>query len=235
MMPRVTPATRALLAEVVGTFFFFSVGAGAILANDASGGQVGLVGIALAHGLALSIAVSMFGATSGGHFNPAVSFALAVGGAFPWPRVVPYWVAQLAGGILAGVFALAAYPEKSRLATHLGTPAVAAGVSDASAILVEGVLTLFLALAVYGTAVSPTAPRIAGFGIGLTVMVDILAGGPLTGAAMNPARYFGTGIPALFFDRWWVYVAGPLAGGLVGGLLWRYAFAPSVEAVSTRR
>ena len=230
-----TATTRSLLAEFVGTFFFFSIGAGAIIANDVSGGQVGLIGVALAHGLALAVVVSMFGPTSGGHFNPAVSFALAVGGAFPWPRVLPYWIAQLAGGILAGLFALAVYPEKSRIATHLGTPAVAAGVSDAAAILLEAGLTLFLVLAVFGTAVSPSAPRIAGFGIGLTVLVDILAGGPLTGAAMNPARYFGTGIPALFFERWWVYVVGPLGGGLLGGLLWRYAFAPVVPAVSTQR
>jgi len=231
----VTPTTRALLAEVVGTFFFFSIGAGAIIANDVSGGQVGLIGIALAHGLALAVAVSVFGPISGGHFNPAVSFALAIGGAFPWSRVIPYWVAQLVGGILAGLFALAVYPERSRMATHNGTPAVAVGVSDPVAILLEAGLTLFLVLAVFGTAVSRTAPRIAGFGIGLTVLVDILAGGPLTGAAMNPARYFGTGIPGLFFEHWWVYVIGPLVGGLVGGLLWRYAFAPSLQPVSTQR
>ena len=234
MMPPVNATTRALLAEFVGTFFFFSIGAGAILA-DASGGGGGLVAIAFAHGLALAIAVSIFGPISGGHFNPAVSFGVAVGGAFPWSRVVPYWVAQLAGGILAGLLALAVYPEKARVATHLGTPSVAAGVNDVAAILIEAALTLFLVLAVFGTAVSPTAPRIAGFGIGLTVLVDILAGGPLTGAAMNPARYFGTGIPALFFDRWWVYVIGPLAGALVGGVLWRFAFAPTTAAVSTQR
>ena len=230
-----TPTSRALLAEVVGTFFFFSLGAGAILANDASGGQVGLIGIAFAHGIGLAIAVSIFGPSSGGHFNPAVSFALAIGGAFPWPRLIPYWVAQLAGGVLAGLFALAVYPERSRAATHLGTPAVAAGVSDAVAILVEAGLTVLLVLAVFGTAVSPTGPRIAGFGIGLTLLASILAGGPLTGAALNPARFFGTGIPALFFERWWVYVIGPLGGGLVGGLLWRYAFTPPADGVSGRR
>ena len=230
-----TPTTRALLAEVVGTFFFFSVGAGAIIANDASHGQVGVVGIALAHGVALAVAVSIFGTTSGGHFNPAVSFALAVGGAFPWARVVPYWLAQLVGGVLAGLFARVVYPEASAAATHLGTPAVAPGVSDVAAIVLEAGLTLFLVLAVFGTAVSPTAPRIAGFGIGLTVMVDILAGGPITGAAMNPARYFGTAIPAGFLERWWVYVIGPLGGALVGGALWRATFAPTTAAVSTQR
>jgi MIP family channel proteins len=234
MMRGVTATTRALLAEVVGTFFFFTIGAGAILA-DASGGGSGLVGIALAHGLALAVAVSIFGPTSGAHFNPAVSLALALGGAFRWDRLIPYWIAQLGGGVLAGVVLLAAFPEKARALTHLGTPSVAPGVSDPAAVLVEGVLTSFLALAVFGTAVSPTAPRIAGFGIGLTVLVDILAGGPITGAAMNPARFFGTAIPALFFDHWWVYVVGPLAGGAAGGLLWRYAFAPTVAAVSTQR
>ena len=235
MMPRVTPTTRALAAEVVGTFFFFTLGAGAILADALSNGAVGLVGIAVAHGIGLAVAVSIFGVISGAHFNPAVTFAAAVGGAFPWAMILPYWIAQLAGGVLAGVVLRATFPDTVVMVTHLGTPSVASGIGDGTAIVVEAVLTLLLVLAVFGTAISPTAPRIAGFGIGLTVLADILVSGPLTGAAMNPARYFGTGLVVLFFDHWQVYVIGPLAGGLAGGLVWRYAFAPTAAAVSTQR
>lgn len=224
--------TRALLAEAAGTFWFFFIGAGAIIA-DANGSGGGLLAIALAHGLALAVAVSAFGGLSGGHFNPAVTLALAIVGRHPWPRVPTYWIAQLAGGLLAGFalrgifdFALAAIDK-----THLGTPALGNGVSIPVAIGVEALLTIFLVWAVYGTAVSPLAPRIAGFGIGLTVAADILMGGPLTGAAMNPARHVATAIPAAFFDNWYVYWIGPLLGAAIAGLSIRYVFAPPPDLV----
>src|SRR2546428_4098794 len=210
---------RALLAEVCGTFWFFFIGAGSIL-TVASGRGGGLLDVALAHGIALAIAISAFGALSGGHFNPAVTFGLAVAGKHPGARVPTYWAAQLIGGVLAGFalryvfdFAIAAIDK-----THLGTPSLGNGITPLSGIFVEAVLTLFLVWAVYGTAVSPLAPRIAGFGIGLTVMTDILLGGPLTGAAMNPARWFGTAGPARFFRHWYVYWSGPPPGAPGAGL-----------------
>src|SRR5439155_24000753 len=98
---RMTGHVRALLAEVAGTFLFFFVGAGAIIAT----GGDNLVAIALAHGLGLSVAVSAFGGVSGGHFNPAVSFGLAIAGKHPWVRVPTYWIAQAVGALIAG-FAL---------------------------------------------------------------------------------------------------------------------------------
>jgi len=228
-----TGHTRALLAEAAGSFWFMFIGAGAIIA-DANGSGGGLLSIALAHGLALAVAVSAFGGLSGAHFNPAVTFALAIIGRHPWSRVPTYVVAQLAGGLLAGFalrwvfdFALAAIDK-----THLGTPGLANGVSVPVAIGVEALLTIFLVWAVYGTAVSPLAPRIAGFGIGLTVATDILMGGPLTGAAMNPARHVATAVPALFFDNWYVYWIGPLLGAAIAGLSIRYVFAPPPDLVT---
>lgn len=225
---------RALLAEAVGTFFFVTVGAGSMLANEMTDRDIGLVGIALAHGLALAVAVSIFGGISGGHFNPAVSFGLAVARTFPWAQVVPYWAAQLVGGIAGAIVLKVSFAEALARATQLGTPALGKGVDPAVGTFVEAVLTFFLVLAVIGTAVSPAAPRIAGFGIGLAVAVDILMGGPITGAAMNPARHSGPALVAGFFDNWWVYWIGPLLGGLVGGALWRAAFAPAAEAVRLR-
>lgn len=215
-----TQHTRALIAEAAGTFWFFFIGAGAIVAGGS------LLDVALAHGITLAVAVSTFGALSGGHFNPAVTFGLAIAGKHPWSRVPTYVVAQLVGGVAAGFalrwifdFSLAAVDK-----THLGTPALAGPVSPLIGIVIEAFLTLFLVWAVYGTAVSPLAPKIAGFGIGLTVAMDILMGGPLTGAAMNPARHFATAVPAAFFDNWYVYWIGPLLGAAVGGLSIRYAF-----------
>jgi MIP family channel proteins len=219
-----TATVRALAAEALGTFFFVTLGAGAILADAASGGRGGLLAIALAHGVALSVAVSIFGAVSGGHFNPAVTLGVALARKLVWGLVLPYWVAQLVGALAAGVLLRFVFAADVAAVVHLGTPTVAVGYPPTMATLLESVLTFFLLLAVFGTAVAPAAPRIAGFGIGLTVMADILVGGPLTGAAMNPARWFGPAVASFFFDNWWVYRVGPLAGGAVGGLLYRFLF-----------
>jgi MIP family channel proteins len=227
----ITDHGRALIAEAAGTFMFVSVGAGSIVANQMSGGAIGVVGVALAHGLGLAVAVSAFGPISGGHFNPAVTFGLFLADKHPRGRVLTYWAAQLVGGLAAGIFLLIAFQHVPSAidATHLGTPALAAGVNPVSGIVIETVLTLFLLWAVFGTAVSPKAPRIAGFGIGLTVAADILMGGPLTGAAMNPARWAGTAFPARFLTDGYVYWIGPLLGGALGGLSYKYFFSPEGE------
>ncbi|HEV8468068.1 MAG TPA: aquaporin [Candidatus Limnocylindria bacterium] len=217
-----TGHTRALVAEAAGTFMFFFIGAGAIIA----GGD--LVAVALAHGLALSVAISSFGALSGGHFNPAVTFGLAIAGKHPWSRVSTYMTAQAVGALAAG-FALRYafdFDPTGLNRTHVGTPTLGGGVTDLAGIVVEAALTLFLLWAVFGTAVSPRAPRIAGFGIGLMVAADILAGGPITGAAMNPARWLGPAVAAGYYTSWYVYIVGPLLGAAVAGLSYRYVFAP---------
>lgn len=206
---------------------FFFVGAGAIIAT----GGDNLVAIALAHGLGLSVAVSAFGGLSGGQFNPAVTFALAIAGKHPWQRVPTYWIAQGLGALIAG-FALRYafdFDPTALLRTHVGTPGLGANVTDLTAIVVEAILTIFLLWAVFGTAVSPLAPRIGGFGIGLMVAADILGGGPITGAAMNPARWFGTAVPAGFYDHWYVYFIGPLVGAALAGLSYRFVFAPRTD------
>jgi aquaporin TIP len=216
---------RALLAEGAGTFMFFFVGAGAIVATSGDN----LVAIALAHGLGLSVAVSAFGGLSGGQFNPAVTFGLAIAGKHPWARVPTYWAAQAVGGLVAGFALRYAFDfDPSALArTHVGTPGLGPNVTDLTGIVVEAILTIFLLWAVFGTAVSPLAPRIGGFGIGLMVAADILVGGPITGAAMNPARWFSTAVPAGFYDHWYVYFIGPLVGAALAALSYRFVFAPA--------
>ena len=224
--------TRALLAEIAGTFMFFVIGAGAIVTSVAAGSPSNsLLAIALAHGLALAVAVSSFGAISGGHFNPAVTFGLAIARKHPWPRVLTYWAAQLIGALLAGLVLRLFFEPFLAAATqtHLGTPTVSSAVSPVLAIVIEAVLTLFLVWTVFGTAVSPNAPRIAGFGIGLIVTADILIGGPLTGAAMNPARWFGPAVAAGYLTNGAVYIIGPLLGGAVAGLSYLYIFGSPQE------
>ena len=235
-MARTTTVTltghgRALVAEAVGTFMFVSIGAGSIVADVMTNGKIGVVGIALAHGLALAVAVSSFGAISGGHFNPAVTLGLWVAGKHPRARVLTYWGAQAAGALAAGLFLRIAFDHVPAAAdaTKLGTPVLAPGLAILTAIVIELVLTVFLLWAVFGTAVAPNAPRIAGFGIGLTVAADILVGGPLTGAAMNPARWLGPAVAAGFFTNWSVYLIGPLVGSALAGLSYKYLFADRTE------
>ena len=227
-----TEHTRALLAEIAGTFMFFVIGAGSIIATVAAGSPPdGLLAIALANGLALAVTGSIFGAISGGHFNPAVTLGLAVARRHPWSRVPTYWAAQLIGAVLAGlVLRLFFEPYlAAATATHLGTPTVAPAVGVGLAIVIEAVLTLFLVWTVFGTAVSPNAPKVAGFGIGLIVTADTLIGGPLTGAAMNPARHFGPAVVSGYLDNWYVYWIGPFIGAAIAGLSYRYIFASPRE------
>src|SRR5438552_14842014 len=211
---------KPLIAELIGTFAFVFIGAGSIITNTLTQGAIGTLGIALAHGLALSIMITVFAATSGGHINPAVTIAMLV-----TRRIAPllgllYIVAQLVGATLAGLLLRAVYPQAVWQAAQLGTSMLAPGVSFGTGVLVEAALTFFLLLAVFGTAVDPRAPKIGGFGIGLTVAFDILMGGALTGASMNPARTFGPALAGGFWNGWYVYWIGPVAGGVIAGMVY---------------
>lgn len=205
---------RPLVAEFVGVFFLTFAGAGAIVANTYRDGSVGLLGIAAAHGLALAVAVSATMNISGGHINPAITLGLWSVGRIDAKNAGLYVVAQLLGAVAAAFAIRGLYPEMAGTVAALGTPRLASDVSLVQGIVIEAILTFFLAFAVMGTAVDPAAPKIGGFAIGLTVMFGILAGGNMTGAAMNPARAFG---PALASGSWIGHVAywvGPILGAI---------------------
>jgi MIP family channel proteins len=215
---------KPVVAELIGTFGFVFIGAGSIITNILTRGAVGLVGIAFATGLALAIMITIFAATSGGHINPAVTVGFLV-----TRRIAPllgllYIVAQLVGATLAGLLLRVMYPQALWQAALLGTPNLAPGVSFGLGVLIEAILTFFLLLAVFGTAVDPRAPKIGGFGIGLTVFVDILVGGPLTGAAMNPARTFGPALAGGFWQNDLVYWIGPIIGAVIAASIYEYVF-----------
>jgi MIP family channel proteins len=219
---------KQCVAEFIGTFTLIFIGIGAIYNLGSLPGGGGLLGIALAHGLAIAVMVSATGAISGGHLNPAVTFGLLLGGKICPSRSVAYIIAQLAGAT-AAAFLCAHLLGMDAVKT--GTPDIpmnataaaenlAPKVSMGQAIVIEAVLTFFLVFVVYGSAVDARAPKIGGLAIGLTVALDILFGGPLTGAAMNPARTFG---PALVSGHWAnhiVYWVGPLLGGGLAGLIY---------------
>jgi MIP family channel proteins len=223
----------ALVAEAIGTFLFFFVGAGSVVLGDymtANGGTgPGLVGVALAHGLALAVLASALGAVSGAHFNPAVTLAIWIMGRINPLRAALYVVAQLIGALAAGV-ALKAVFADSWQPSNIGTPALGAGITPLLGIGVEAVLTALLVLVVIGTALDPRGPKLGGLAIGLAVAADILVGGPLTGAAMNPARWFGPAVAAGAYANWYVWWIGPAIGAAAAALIYRFALAEQQNA-----
>ncbi len=215
---------KAAVAEFVATFALIFVGAGAVILN--ANGQLDLTGVALAHGLVLAIMVSVTAHISGGLVNPAVAIALWLTGKLPTGRASVLIVAQLAGAI-AGAFLLKfVIPADLFDAGGGGAPALADTIAVGKGILIEAVTTFFLVFAVFGTAVDDRGPfsKTAGLTIGLAIAFDILAFGPYTGAAMNPARWFGPALAAGEFANWYVWILGPVAGAIIAGFLYWSTF-----------
>ena len=205
---------KQCIAEFIGTFALCFVGILAIHHNP------GLLGVALAHGLTIAVMASAFGAISGGQFNPAVSVALFVAGKMDAMRAGAYIVTQLVAATAAGFLIMAVAGDGGRQIVSNGTPDLGATVTQFQGILIEIVLTFFLVVVIFGTAVDSRAPKMGGLAIGLAVVMDILAGGPISGAAMNPARTFGPALASGHWNNHLVYWIGPLVGGALAGLLY---------------
>lgn len=226
---RESTITARLVAEFVGTMALVYIGI-LVLSNGDGGGPVG---VALAHGLTIAALASATMMVSGGHLNPAVTIGIWVGGKIRGGDAVGYIMAQLAGGLTGGLLAQLSLTDTAHSALA-GVPTLGPGVQLATGILVEAILTFLLVFVVYGTGVdSRFGGRIAGLAIGLTVTLDILAGGPITGAAMNPARWLGAALPAQdpsMIDMLVVYTVGPIVGAVAAGLLYSRVLAAKPEA-----
>ena len=219
---------QKLAAEFLGTFALTFFGAGSICVDRflQSSGGVGILGIALAHGLTIAIMVSALGHISGGHFNPAVTVGVWVTKRINTLDAFGYWVVQVAGAIAAAYLLRAVIPDDTWHAVALGTPELARDFPRLSAMVLEAATSFFLVLVVFATAVDERGVfrSIAGFGIGLTISLGILVAGPFTGAALNPARAFGPAVASGHWTSQGVYWVGPLAGGFIAGLLYDSLF-----------
>jgi len=219
---------RPCIAEFIGTFALIFVGIGAI--KTAAG--LDTLAVALAHGLTIAAFVSATMHISGGHLNPAVTFGLVCGGHMTVAAAIRYWIAQLLGATAAALICLYLFDAKVVIS---GTPQLANNFSPVQGILVEAILTFFLVFVVYGTGVDERGRRVAGFAIGSAITLDILFGGPLTGAAMNPARVFGPAVAANFWKDHYVYWLGPMIGGALGGLVYRVFIERNPAPAATAR
>jgi aquaporin TIP len=213
------------IAEFLGTFFLCFAGIAAILsATSTVGGGGGLVAIALAHGIALSVAVNAFGGVSGAHFNPAVTVGVLSVGRIAPGKAVGYIVSQLAGATVAAQLCAIIFPAAAVAQANLGIPLPASWATPSIVVTTEIVLTFLLVVAIFGTAIDTrgAAVKIGGFGIGLTVTFDILAAGPITGASMNPARSFGPAFVQGFWDWHGYYWLAPIIGAVLGALVYQH-------------
>src|SRR3989442_4522610 len=229
---------RRGFAEFVGAFTLIFAGAGSTLAFEKvflspflqGGGSadlasgLALVGIAFANGLAIGVMVSAVGHISGGHFNPAITLGFLLTRRLAGALTLVYWLAQLSAAALAALLLKWIFPMQVRNAAKLGAPGLGHHVTHWQGFVVEIVLTFFLVWVVFATAADPggSFKAIAGLAIGLTITLDILMGGALTGAAMNPARAFG---PELVQHQWknsWVWYAGPVVGAALAALIYEW-------------
>tara|TARA_B100001750_G_C15417111_1_gene550909 strand:+ start:76 stop:735 length:660 start_codon:yes stop_codon:yes gene_type:complete len=212
-------AAQKGLAELIGTFLLTFIGGAAIINGDS-----GLIGIALAHGLTVALVICSLGHISGAHINPAVTIGFLITGKIEAKDGLIYILSQLIGAMLAAYSLKVFVP--GAMEASLGGQSISPNVSIVAAIFIEFVLTFFLVTAIFGTAVDDrgTFSAVAGFGIGLVVTVDILAGGPFTGASMNPARSFGPAIISGTWENQIVYWVGPIIGGAIASLFYNSFF-----------
>ncbi|KAA0228158.1 MIP family channel protein [Fimbriimonadia bacterium ATM] len=228
---------KAGMAEALGVFFLVFVGSSAICMDMHMAGPdrvgFGLLGIALAHGLALAIGVYATAGISGAHLNPAVTVALLVNGKISGSRALTYIVMQIVGAVIAALFVFGMFTKMREGLPWLGTPSypdnplTEGAISMPKAIGIEAILTFLLVMTVLMTAVDAAraAKQLFGLCIGGAVAMAILIGGPYTGAALNPARYFGPAVVSGHVSQMATYIVGPLLGGLAAALLYRFVFA----------
>jgi aquaporin TIP len=215
-------------AEFIGTFALVFIGAGAILAAGPTG-TTELVGVAFAHGLAIAVMVSAVGHISGGHFNPAITLGFLVTGRLNPILAVVYWIAQFGSAIAAA--ALLRWIFDDTFEGNLGSPVLNPAIQPEAGLIIEAILTFFLVWVVFATAADPrgTFKSIAGLAIGFTITMDILMGGPLTGAAMNPARAFGPELISNTWDDFWIWYIGPFAGAVIAAVAYEILYLRPVQ------
>jgi aquaporin NIP len=201
------------IAEFVATFCLVFTGCGAIVIDSVSHGQITHVGVSIVFGLIIATMIYATGHISGAHINPAVTFAFALTRHLPLWRVPLYGVAQVLGAIAAAFLLRGMFGNVSHLGATLPVG------SDGQSFLMELVLTFILMFVIMAVATDDRAVgQAAAIAIGGTVLLDAMFGGPISGASMNPVRSLGPAIASGTFDHLWVYMAGPVAGAVLGAL-----------------
>lgn len=216
-------SARAAIAELVATFALVFIGAGASIT---SGFGLDLTGVALAHGLVLATMIASTAHLGGGLVNPAVSIGLWVAGRLTTSRAVILVVAEILGAVAAAFLLRYLVPGTAFTSASGGTPLVSSAVPAGKAIVIEAACTFFLVFAVFAFAPDRRRPSgtTAAFAIGAVYVFGIMAFGPFTGAAMNPARWLGPALASGSWADWYVWIVGPTSGAIIAAVLFSALF-----------
>lgn len=207
------PFWKCILAEVTGTFFLTLVSAAPVVISALAQHPLDLVAKVVPAGALVASMIYVVGPISGAHFNPAVTLAFCARRAFPWTQVLPYWLAQFAGGLAAAGLLLTMFGNVE----HLGANVAKIGVMQS--FVFEIVLTFLLVTVILGTSQNHrvTGPN-AALAVGMTIVLCGLVGGEVSGGSMNPARSLSPAIVAQYWEAQWIYVLGPALGSLLATL-----------------
>ncbi len=236
---------QKLVAEFLGTALLTLIGAGSVTATQTiaagsgakfSEADLGIISFAFA--FIIMAMIFAIGKISGCHINPAVTIALALTGRVDWLTAIAYIVAQFIGAVVGALGIVAMFSSTAATNSILGVTSFSSPVSPLQAIVAEAIGTFILVFTIYGVAVDPRAPAgWAALGIGLIVAGIIFVVGPVTGAALNPARAFGTTfVQAIFggknfLNQYYVYIIGPVVGGALGAIVYDLLVQPKAVPV----
>ena len=204
------------IAELIGTFALVFCGTGAIVINEISGGAISHIGIAITFGLIVIAMIYAIGDISGAHINPAVTIAFWVSGKFPLNQILPYVIAQFTGAILASGVLKLLFPDTSTMGETLPHG------SAMQSFILEIILSFFLMFVIIQVATgSKEVGIMAGLAIGITVLLEAMFAGPISGASMNPARSFAPALLNLNFEQLWIYIIAPPVGAAMSIFAWK--------------
>ncbi|CAN6230975.1 unnamed protein product [Urochloa humidicola] len=210
------PFIQKIIAEIFGTYFLMFAGCGAVTINASKNGQITFPGVAIVWGLAVMVMVYAVGHISGAHFNPAVTFAFATSGRFPWRQLPAYVLAQMLGATLASGTLRLMFGGR-----HEHFPGTLPTGSDVQSLVIEIITTFYLMFVISGVATDNRAiGELAGLAVGATILLNVLIAGPVSGASMNPARSVGPALVSGQYRSIWVYIVGPVVGAVAGA--WAY-------------
>ncbi|KAK4788500.1 hypothetical protein SAY86_019819 [Trapa natans] len=232
--PEVVALIQKVVAELIGTYFLIFTGCGSVVV-DKIYGSVSFPGVSVVWGLIVMVMIYSVGHISGAHLNPAVTVTFAIFRRFPFKQVPLYLAAQILGSILASATLCLLFNVTKE--SYFGTVPVGSVVQS---LVIEIIISFLLMFVISGVATDNRSSwqigELAGIAVGMTITLNVLIAGPVSGASMNPARSIGPAVMVHIYKNLWVYIVGPLVGTILGGFAYnliRFTDKPLRELTKT--